>query len=70
MLFEDFESRNIDLNTTARNQMQKVLFSNNYFDHDTTIVVAFSLSYPIGSFVEKFGSDKVPWPTETANNID
>jgi len=50
-MFEDFESRNIDLNTTARNQMQKVLFSNNYFDHDTTIVVSFSLSYAIGSFI-------------------
>lgn len=33
--------------------MQKVLFSNNYFDHDTTIVVSFSLAYPIGSFLEK-----------------
>lgn len=57
-MFEDFESRNIDLNTTARNQMQKVLFSNNYFDHDTTIVVSFSLLYAIGSFIEKYGSDK------------
>ncbi len=50
--------------------MQKVLFSNNYFDHDTTIVVAFSLSYPIGSFVEKYGSDKVKAPTESVINID
>lgn len=52
-MFEDFESKNIDLNTTARNQMQKVLFSNNYFDHDTTIVVGFSLASDIGGFVEK-----------------
>ena len=69
-MFEDFESRNIDLNTTARNQMQKVLFSNNYFDHDTTVVVSFSLSFPIGSFVEKHGSDKVKSQTETVINID
>lgn len=53
-MFEDFESKNIDLNTTARNQMQKVLFSNNYFDHDTTIVVGFSLASDIGGFVEKY----------------
>lgn len=52
-MFEDFESKNIDLNTTARNQMQKVLFSNNYFDHDTTIVVGFSLAHDIGGFLEK-----------------
>lgn len=51
VMFEDFESKNIDLNTTARNQMQKVLFSNNYFDHDTTIVVGFSLAHDIGGFV-------------------
>ena len=50
-MFEDFESRNIDLNTTARNQMQKIIFSNNYFDHDTTLVVGFTLSYPIGYFI-------------------
>lgn len=43
--------------------MQKVLFSNNYFDHDTTVVVAFNLSYPIGSFVEKYGSDKGKTPS-------
>lgn len=33
--------------------MQKVLFSNNYFDHDTTIVVGFSLASDIGGFVKK-----------------
>lgn len=53
VMFEDFESKNIDLNTTARNSMQKVLFSNNYFDHDTTIVVGFSMASDIGGFVEK-----------------
>lgn len=50
--------------------MQKVLFSNNYFDHDTTIVVCFNLSYPIGSFIEKYGSDKAKAPSENAVNID
>ena len=50
--------------------MQKVLFSNNYFDHDTTIVVAFNLSYPVGSFVERYGSDKAKSPTETAITIN
>jgi hypothetical protein len=50
--FEDFESRNIDLNTTARNEMQKVIASNNYFDCDTVLVVGFSLAYPIGTFVK------------------
>jgi hypothetical protein len=33
--------------------MQKIVFSNNYFDRDTTLVVGFTLSYPIGSFIEK-----------------
>jgi len=41
--------------------MQKIVFSNNYFDRDTTVVVGFTLAYPIGSFVEKHatgGMDK------------
>lgn len=50
--FEDFESKNIDLNTTARTEMQKIIASNNYFDNDTTLVVGFTLSSPIGSFVK------------------
>lgn len=50
--FEDFESKNIDLNTTARTEMQKVIASNNYFDNDTRLVVGFTLSCPIGSFVK------------------
>jgi hypothetical protein len=36
--------------------MQKIVFSNNYFDRDTTLVVGFTLSYPIGHFVEKYGT--------------
>lgn len=50
--FEDFESKNIDLNTTARTEIQKVLASNNYFENDTTLVVGFTLSCPIGSYVK------------------
>jgi hypothetical protein len=46
------ESKNIDLNTTARNEMQKIISSNNYFDRDTNIAVGFSLSYEIGTFVK------------------
>jgi hypothetical protein len=50
--FEDFESKNIDLNTTARTEMQKVIASNNYFENDTTLVAGFTLSCPIGSFMK------------------
>jgi len=32
--------------------MQKVISSNNYFDCDTVLVVSFTLSYPIGTFVK------------------
>jgi hypothetical protein len=39
--------------------MQKVIASNNYFDNDTTLVVGFTLSCPIGSFVKP---DPVPEP--------
>lgn len=49
-LFEDYESKNIDLNTTARTHMQKVISSNTYFDNDTTLSVIFTLAYPIGTF--------------------
>ena len=55
--FEDVESRNIDLNTTARNEMQKVITSNNYFDCDTVLVIGFTLAHPIGTF-------KKPPPSE------
>ena len=50
--FEDFESRNIDLNTTARNEMQKIIASNNYFEQDTQLAVGFTLSHAIGTFVK------------------
>lgn len=49
-LFEDYESKNIDLNTTARTEMQKVISSNTYFDNDTALTVSFTLSHPIGTF--------------------
>ena len=55
--FEDFESRNIDLNTTARNEMQKVISSNNYFEQDTVLLAGFTISYAIGTF-------KKPVPSE------
>lgn len=32
--------------------MQKVLSSNNYFERDTNLVVGFTLSYPVGTFVK------------------
>jgi hypothetical protein len=32
--------------------MQKIISSNNYFDRDTIIVVGFTISYPIGTFVK------------------
>lgn len=50
--FEDLESKNIDLNTTARNEMQKIISANNYFERDTTLVVGFTLSYAVGTFVK------------------
>lgn len=50
--FEDFESKNIDLNTTARNEMQKIISSNNYFEQDTILVVGFTISTGIGTFVK------------------
>ena len=50
--YEDLESRNLDLNTTARNEMHgKVIASNNYFDCDTVLVVGFNLAHAIGTFV-------------------
>lgn len=58
--FEDFESKNIDLNTTARTEMQKVIASNNYFENDTRLVVGFTLSCPIGSFVKP--AEPIPEP--------
>lgn len=32
--------------------MQKIISSNNYFEKDTNIVVSFTLSYAIGTFVK------------------
>jgi hypothetical protein len=32
--------------------MQKIVFSNNYFERDTSLVVGFTLSYPIGEFAK------------------
>jgi hypothetical protein len=49
--------------------MQKVLFSNNYFDHDTTVVAAFNISYPIGSFLEKYGTEKSKTSPETQSIV-
>ena len=57
--FEDLQSFNIDLNTTARNEMQKVFASNNYFDCDTELVVGFTLAYPIGTFIKPEQKEEV-----------
>ena len=44
-MFEDYESKNIDLNTTAKTQMEKIIASNTYFDNDTNLTVVLTLPF-------------------------
>jgi hypothetical protein len=55
--YEDLESNNLDLNTTARRTMRPVLANSTFFESDSFLVIGLTLAFPLNSF-------KVPEKTE------
>lgn len=49
--YEDLESKNLELNTTAKKTMKGVVESSTYMQSDAILVCGFTLSFALDSFV-------------------
>jgi hypothetical protein len=47
---KDLESNNLELNTTAKKNLQNALNSSSYMDLGCDLVISLNLAFPIGSF--------------------
>lgn len=47
--YEDFESKNLDLNTTAKKTIPSVLANSNFFDCNSFLVISLNLAFPFGN---------------------
>lgn len=48
--YEDIESNNIDLNTTAKKNVLNVMANSNFFDSNSFLVISLHLAHPFGIF--------------------
>lgn len=49
--YEDLESQNLELNTTARKTLRGLIEAATYFQSDAYLVVGFTLAHPLNTFV-------------------
>ncbi|KAL4490305.1 hypothetical protein ABPG72_004344 [Tetrahymena utriculariae] len=48
--YEDFESNNLDLNTTAKKNIPAMMANSNFFDQNSFLVISLNLAHPFGTF--------------------
>lgn len=47
--YEDFESNNLDLNTTAKKNIPAMMANSNFFDCNSFLVISLNLAHPFGN---------------------
>jgi hypothetical protein len=60
--YQDLESQNLDLNTTAKKNLRALIESSTYFQSDTQLVVSFTLAFPVGSYAKKLEIERAKTP--------